>query len=164
MADLKRFSRAQKIHEAEAFVLHTGTQVRYAAKSWRYVEKRMLKNTMIALAVVLLVMQVSNAATETIPTYTTENATEIYAVIFGITVGLDEEIKDIRMAKVIDPITGSMEAMDISVSEIYIKSAKQLIEKKPYKAKIQNGVPVEVFTYFYYDPKNPEAVITEITK
>jgi len=124
----------------------------------------MLKNTMIALAVVLLAIQVSNAETETIPTYTTGNATEIYAVIFGITVGLDEKIKDVRMAKVIDPLTGSMEAIDITVPEIYVKSAKQLIEKKPYKAKIQNGVPMEVFTYFYYDPNNPEVVITEIKK
>ena len=141
-----------------------GTQVRHAAKLWRYVDKTMKKIPMMVIAAIFLTIQVSHAETEKILTSTTGDATEIYAVIFGVTVALDGKIENIRMAKVIDPITGNMEAVDIPVPEIYVKSAKQLIETKQYKAKVQNGIPVEFFTYFFYDPSHPEIVITEIKK
>ena len=129
---------------------------------WRDELARTICFAIVSLAI--FAASLSFAGTEKQSIYVEGTATEIYAVIFGITVGHGDKLDNIRIGKVIDPMTGSTEAVDIPVPEVYFESAKAMIEAKGYKAKLKDGVAQEFFTYFFYDPQQPEIVITEIKK
>ena len=85
-------------------------------------------------------------------------SSEFYSVIFGIIIHESGELKSIRVSKVINPSSNSIKAVNISVPNSYIEAARTFVINKKYKPKIENGLPKEFFTYFFYDPLQPNRV------
>lgn len=122
----------------------------------------MIRTIGIAVAILLLFLNTLDATEQTLPTYTTGTSPKLFAVIFGITINSDKSIENIRINRVIDPSSGSPDAIDLPVPQIYIESAKMHIKAQNYEPQIENGKAKEFFTYFFFDPERPEIVITEI--
>ena len=87
---------------------------------------------------------------------------KLYSVIFGITIDADSKLQAFKVSKVIDPKSGTTDAVDVQVQQAYIDAAKKKAEAKHYKPKLEDGKPVEFFTYFLYTPKVPATVITDL--
>ena len=87
---------------------------------------------------------------------------KLYTVVFGITVDADSKLQAIKVSKITDPKTGTTDAVDIQVPQPFIDAAKKKAIAKQYKPKLQDGKPVEFFTYFYYTPKLPATVVTDL--
>ncbi|OHX34732.1 hypothetical protein BJL95_02630 [Methylomonas sp. LWB] len=95
------------------------------------------------------------------PSYVTGKAKKLYSVIFGIVVEVNGSVRSVRVARVTDPISGGVAPVDVSVPPVYVDAAKKFILDKGYSPKLDNGKPVEFYTYFFYDPANPNVLITE---
>ncbi len=81
---------------------------------------------------------------------------KLYAVIFGFVIDEKSELKSFRVSKVIDPRTRSTNAVDVKVPESYIAAAKARLMAKPQKPTIgEDGKLKEMFTYFFFDPMQP---------
>ena len=124
----------------------------------------MIKTVGIAVAISLLFLNTLGATEQTLPIYTTGTSPKLFAVIFGITINSDKSVENIRINRVIDPSSGSPEAIDMPVPQIFIESAEMHIKAQNYEPKIENGKAKEFFTYFFFDPETPEIVITELKK
>ncbi len=77
-------------------------------------------------------------------------ASRVYTVIFEVTLGPDNRVADLKVAKVIDPASGSTAAVDIPVPEAYVQAAREHLLTKTY-----SGDQRKFFTYLYFDPKHP---------
>lgn len=110
----------------------------------------------------LLLTGIAQAEPPTSPIYVTGKAKKLYSVIFGIVVEINGAVRSVRVARVTDPISGSVTPVDVSVPAVYVDAAKKFILDKGYSPKLDNGKPVEFYTYFFFDPANPQVLITEI--
>jgi hypothetical protein len=86
----------------------------------------------------------------------------IYSVIFGVTLDNDSKIEQFHISKVIDPKSGKTDAVDVKVPKKYVKAARKKFASKKHDPKLENGKPVEFFTYYYYSPDYPDVVITDL--
>jgi hypothetical protein len=112
---------------------------------------------------VLLLTSIAQAQQPpTSPAYVTGKAKKLYSVIFGILVEVNGAVRSVRVARITDPGTGSVAPVDVFVPAVYVEAAKQFILDKGYSPKLDNGKPVEFYTYFFFDPANPQVLITEI--
>jgi len=85
-----------------------------------------------------------------------EAATQhLYGVIFGITIDEKGELISLRVSKVIDPKSGSTDAVDVAVPDSYVSAVRELVIAKKYEPRLKDGKPVEFFTWFYFDPADP---------
>jgi len=82
----------------------------------------------------------------------------LYAVIFGILADENDKITSIRVVEVIDPATGSISPVPVKPAETYVVAAEKTIRAKGYKARFKEGKPTEFFTYFFYDPAQPDRI------
>jgi hypothetical protein len=87
---------------------------------------------------------------------------KFYSVIFGITIDADSKLQAFKVSKVIDPKSGTTDAVDVQVPAAFIAAAKKKVSAKHYKPKLENNKPVEFFTYFHYSPNYPTTVITDL--
>jgi hypothetical protein len=91
----------------------------------------------------------------------------IYAVVFGVTATTNAKPPAIRLVQV-GKISGqsgkSPDAVMRDLPAAYIKAAKKKIRAEPPKPEMKDGRPVEVFTYFFYVPGHPNAVVTDLDK
>lgn len=110
----------------------------------------------------LLLTSIVQAEPLTSPAYVTGKAKKLYSVIFGILVELNGTVRSVRVARVTDPASGSVAPVDVSVPAVYVEAAKKFILDKGYSPKLDNGKPVEFYTYFFFDPAKPQVLITEI--
>ncbi len=106
--------------------------------------------SVLLLAMLLLGTSIAHCASE--------EGGHLYAVIFGIVADKSDKITSIRVAEVIDPASGSTEPIPVKPAETYITAAENAIRAKGYKARIEDGKPVEFFTYFFYDPAQPDRI------
>lgn len=83
---------------------------------------------------------------------------KLYAVIFGLTVNEQGQLTKLTLNRVIDPSSGSTDAVDVEVSDIYVESMRKFLSSWKLKPKMEDGKPVEFFQYFFYDPNRPEKV------
>jgi hypothetical protein len=90
--------------------------------------------------------------------YSSDSQGKLYAVIFGILVNENNQVENIRVSKVIDPAMGNTDPVRIKPSKKFINSAKKFIKDKGYKPTMKDGKPIEYFSYFYYDPSQPERI------
>jgi hypothetical protein len=90
--------------------------------------------------------------------YASENQEKLYAVIFGIIINENNQVEKVRVSRVIDPAKGSTDPVRIEPSKKFINSAKKFIKEKGYKPTMKDGKPIEYFSYFYYDPRQPERI------
>ena len=88
----------------------------------------------------------------------------IYSVIFGVTATTNSAVTTVRLAKVIDPKSGTTDAVKLDIPDAYIKAAKKKIEAKHYDPEMKEGKPVEFFTYFFYVPGHTNVVVVDLDK
>ena len=80
---------------------------------------------------------------------------KVYAVIFGVVVDEKGQLVSFRVDKVIDPRSGSTDAVDVAVPDTYVAAAREVAVAKKYEPHLKDGQPVEFFTWFYFDPAQP---------
>ena len=109
-----------------------------------------------------LIVFACTASAETVREQLTNPEFKLYSVIFGITVGTDSKIQSFKVSKVVEPKSGMKKVIDVQVPQAYIDAAKSKAEAKHYEPKIEGGKSIEFFTYFFYTPKSPNTVITNL--
>jgi hypothetical protein len=77
-------------------------------------------------------------------------STTLYAVVFEVTVNSSGKLNSLKISKVIDPRTGSTDAIDLPVPEEYVKAVQEFLSKRTYDTKDE-----KFFTYTFYDPSQP---------
>ena len=77
-------------------------------------------------------------------------AGKLYAVIFYITVNSVGVVETLKVAKVIDPSSGTTNAVDIAVLAIYLSAARALLAKQKYGAD-----PRHFNTWLFFDLSRP---------
>jgi hypothetical protein len=91
----------------------------------------------------------------------------IYPVIFGVTATSNSTPPVVRLVEVGTPRnerTKSGHAPKVDLPDAWIKTAKKKIQAEPPKPQMKDGKPVEIFTYFFYVPGQPNVVVTDLDK
>ena len=79
------------------------------------------------------------------------NSGKLYAVIFDVTVNSAGVVDKLKVAKVIDPSSGTTNAVEVAVPAIYLSAARAFLRKRNY------GVDSPHFnTWLFYDPNRPD--------
>ena len=88
----------------------------------------------------------------------------LYSVIFGITVDAQSKIQTFKVSQVTEPKSGSTKSVDVKVPQSFVAAARKKAEARHYDPKFKDGKPVEFFTYYFFTPKSPSVVITDLDK
>jgi hypothetical protein len=88
----------------------------------------------------------------------------IYPVTFAITATTPPEIRAQRVGTPKNERTKSGQPPNIDIPDAWIEAVKKKIQADPPKAKMKDGKPVEVFTYFFYVPEHPNIVVSDLDK
>jgi hypothetical protein len=86
----------------------------------------------------------------------------LYAVVLGITVDERGKITRFRVASVTDAKSDSKAAAPIKVPDRFVAAARKKADARHYKPRLKNGKPAEFFTYYFYAPDYPNALISEL--
>ena len=86
----------------------------------------------------------------------------LYTVIFGITVDERGQITGFRVARVTDAQSDSKAPLPVKVPNQFIAAARKKAEARQYKPRLKNGKPVEFYTYYFYAPDHPSALISDL--
>jgi hypothetical protein len=78
------------------------------------------------------------------------NSGKFYAVIFDVTVNSSGVVDTLKVAKVIDPSSGTTNAVQIKVPVSYVSAARSALMTHKYDPD-----PKHFSTYFFYDPARP---------
>ena len=116
----------------------------------------------IRLGVPAFLVLACTASAQTVREQLKDPEFRLYAVVFGVTVGADSKLQAFHVSKVIEPKTQKTDAVDVPVPPAYLDAARKKFEAQPHEPKLENGQPVEFFTYFFYTPAHPATVITEL--
>lgn len=81
---------------------------------------------------------------------------KIYAVVFGVHYDEQAKVKALRMVRVVDFRQGNQDATDVEVPERYVTAVRALLESPRYQPKPEDVKPEELFTYFFFDPAQPD--------
>ena len=116
---------------------------------------------------ILLLASVASAPAQTVGERMKKDPNfRIYPVIFGVTATANSTSSAVRLVEVGTPRnerTKSGNPPKIDLPDAWIKAAKK-IQTEPPKPKMKDGKPVEVFTYFFYVPGQPNVVVTDLDK
>lgn len=108
---------------------------------------------------VLLLGSVALASAQTVKErWKNEPGFRVYPVTFAVTATTPPVI---RMQEV-GVLKGSPKIDN--VPDAFIKAVKKKIEAQPPKPQMKDGKPVEVFTYFFYVPRHPNIVVSDLDK
>ena len=77
-------------------------------------------------------------------------APKLYAVVFRATVSPAGKIDTLEVSKVIDPSSGTTNAVEIVVPQSYVVAARTFLSRRTYPSD-----PKQFFTYTFYDPLQP---------
>lgn len=72
------------------------------------------------------------------------------------------KITKFRVAGVTDAKSDSKALLPIKVAEPFVTAARKKAEAHHYKPSLKNGKPVEFFTYYFYAPDYPNALISDL--
>lgn len=86
----------------------------------------------------------------------------LYTVVFGITVDGNGKIMKFRVAGVTDAKSDSKARLAVTVPERFVAAARRKAEARNYKPKVLNGKPAEFYTYYFYAPDYPTALISDL--
>jgi len=86
-----------------------------------------------------------------------EPALHFYIAVFGVTIGTDSQVQNFRLMKVIEPLTGTNDAVNLELSKAYIDAAKKEAEAAHLKPALKDGKPSERLTAFLYIPGSSPA-------
>lgn len=87
---------------------------------------------------------------------------KVYAVVLGVTMHRDRRLLNLRVSRVTNPRSENTQPVDIEIPKPFLEKCRIYIEEGPFKPSIDHGMPVEFFTYVYYLPAYPEAVISKL--
>lgn len=85
-----------------------------------------------------------------------------YTVVFGITLDERGKITKFRVAGVTDAKSDSKALLRVKVPEQFVAAARRKADARHYKPKFANGKPAEFFTYYFYAPDYPAALISDL--
>ena len=85
----------------------------------------------------------------------------VYPVIFGVTATTKSRPAAVRLVEV-GTIKGSPKIDN--VPDTFFKAAKKKIQAHPPEPKMEDGKPVETFTYFFYVVGHPDVVVVDLDK
>jgi hypothetical protein len=85
-----------------------------------------------------------------------------YTVVLGITVDERGKITQFRVAGVTDAKSDSKALLPVQVPKGFVAAARKKADAHHYKPKLKNGKPVEFFTYYFYAPDYPNALISDL--
>ncbi len=88
----------------------------------------------------------------------------IYATEFSVVVTTNSAVPTIRLAKVIDPKSGTDEPVKMNVPDEFIEAAKKKIEARNFEPRSNEGKPAEFFTYFFYVPGKANLVVEDLDR
>lgn len=77
----------------------------------------------------------------------------MYSVIFEVQVDDLGELSDLKVAKVIDPMSGSASPVNVDVPQVYIDAVRKRILSNPKEPGART-----YFTYSYFRPALPDVV------
>ena len=121
--------------------------------------------TSFASVVVILIWALADTClSQTVRDELRKRDFRIYTVIFGVTVDEHSKLKSLRLDKVTDPKSGTTDAVDVRVPQAFVDAVRKKFEARPLKPKLKDGKSVEFFTYYFYAPEHPGAVITDLDK
>ncbi|MDQ0462574.1 hypothetical protein QO010_000322 [Caulobacter ginsengisoli] len=75
----------------------------------------------------------------------------VYSVIFEVTVDEAGKVATLKVSKVIEPATGSLDAVKVDVPEVFVEAVRVELLKRTYEPS-----PKPFFTYMFYDPRFPD--------
>ena len=84
----------------------------------------------------------------------------LYGVVFGVTVDTHSKLQGFHVSKVIEPEYGPSDAVGVEVPQAFINDARNKVEAKHYKPRLEHGKPAEFFTWFFYTPSHPATAIS----
>jgi len=64
--------------------------------------------------------------------------------------GQDGKVDELKVAKVIDPSSGSTDPVAVTVPEAYVAAAREYLRMRTYPTD-----KTRFFTYLFYDPSRP---------
>lgn len=86
----------------------------------------------------------------------------LYTVVFGVTVDERGKIAKFRVAGVTDAKSDSKARLAVKLPERFVAAARRKVEARRYKPESTNGKPSEFFTYYFYAPDYPTALISDL--
>lgn len=98
------------------------------------------------------------------PAWSAPGDAQIYSVILSVTLDQSGQVRRVAVAKVIAPMTGAVDPVDITVSKEFIDDATRKIRARNEREK---GKEVEwsaktFYTYFFLDPKRGGQALEEM--
>ncbi len=89
---------------------------------------------------------------------------KVYAVVLGATMNRNRDLLHLRVSRVTNPRSKNTQSLDVEIPPSFLMKCRTYIEEGPFKPSIDHGLPVEFFTYVYYLPAYPEAVIAKLSQ
>ena len=116
----------------------------------------------ILLGSLLAISLMADASAQPIRELIKRPGFRFYTVVLGITVDGRGQITGFRVAGVTDPKSDSEARLPVKVPRRFVAAARKKAEAHHYKPRLKNGKPVEFFTYYFYAPDYPNAVISDL--
>ncbi|HYJ05085.1 MAG TPA: hypothetical protein VEX43_08125 [Chthoniobacterales bacterium] len=121
-----------------------------------------MKTLRILLRSLLAISLIAAASAQPIRELIQRPSFRLYTVVLGITVDERGKITRFRVARVADAKSDSKALLPVKVPERFVAAARKKAEAHHYKPRLENGKPVEFFTYYFYAPDYPNALISDL--
>lgn len=86
----------------------------------------------------------------------------IYTVVLGVTMHGDGRLLHLRVSRVSDPRSKHNQPIEIEVPPEFMHAARRHITQGPFQPTSEAGMPGEFYTYVFYLPAFPKAVVAKI--
>jgi hypothetical protein len=114
------------------------------------------------LRILLSIVIVATASAQPVRELLRRPDFRLYTVVFGITVDEHGKIIRFRIAAVTDPKSDSNARLPIKVPDRFAAAGRKKAEAHHYKPMLKNGKPAEFFTFYFYSPEYPNALISDL--
>jgi hypothetical protein len=118
--------------------------------------------TRLLLRILLPILLIAIASAQPVRELIKRPGFRLYTVLLGITVDERGKITKFRVAGVTDAMSDSKTLLRVKVPERFAAAARKKAEAHHYKAMLKNGKPAEFFTYYFYTPDYPNALISDL--
>lgn len=121
-----------------------------------------MKTLRILLRGLLAISLIAAASAQPVRELVRRPGFRFYTVVLGITVDQHGKITRFRVAGVTDAKSDSKALLPVNVPKRFVAAARKKAEAHHYKPRLENGKPVEFFTYYFYAPDYPDALISDL--
>ena len=116
----------------------------------------------ILLRSLLAILLIATASAQPVRELLKRAGFRLYTVVLGITVDERGTITNFRVARVTDAKSDSKASLPVKVPKRFIGAARKKAEARHYKPWLEKGKPVEFFTYYFFAPDYPNALISDL--